>query len=46
MSEQIVIRIDSKMKRALQKLADEDRRKLSDYVRLQLENIITEKIKK
>lgn len=46
MSEQIVIRVDDKMKKQLQKLADADRRKLSDYVRLQLEFLIAEKNKK
>lgn len=37
----IVVRVDSDLKNKLQKLADDDRRKLSDYVRLQLEKIVS-----
>jgi len=42
----ITIRISEDLKKSLQRLADSDRRKLSDYVRLQLENIVNTKKKK
>lgn len=40
----IIIRVDESLKQKLQQLADNDKRKLSDFIRLQLENI-TENIK-
>lgn len=41
----LTIRIKDELKKSLQKLADADRRKLSDYVRVQLE-ILVESSKK
>lgn len=41
--ETIVIRVDSELKMKLQKLADRDKRKLSDYIRLQLEKLVEKK---
>lgn len=38
-TEAIVVRIDPELKSKLQKLADNDQRKLSDYVRIQLQKI-------
>ena len=35
-TEAIVVRVDPELKNKLQKLADADQRKLSDYVRIQL----------
>jgi predicted transcriptional regulator len=40
MDEIITIRISKELKASLQKLADKDKRKLSDYIRLQLEAIV------
>lgn len=37
-SETIIVRVDEEIKKDLQKLADADKRKLSDYVRLVLED--------
>ena len=42
-SEAIVIRVDSDLKTKLQKMADMDNRKLSDFVRLQLMKLTTGK---
>ncbi len=43
----IAIRISSDLKKALQKLATSDQRKLSDYVRIQLQRIVDQsKLKK
>jgi predicted DNA-binding protein len=39
-NETIVIRVDKKLKDRLQKLAEKDRRKLSDYIRIVLEDLI------
>ena len=39
----LIVRVTGKTKRELQKLAEEDRRKLSDYVALQLERHIGDK---
>ncbi len=39
-NEAIVIRVDSSLKSDLQKLADLDSRKLSDYIRLQLTKLV------
>jgi len=41
----INLRVNSGLKKELQKLADSDRRKLSDYIHVQLE-ILVEKAKK
>lgn len=43
METQIVIRMDNDLKKAVQKLADADRRKLSDFVRVQLELLVESK---
>ena len=46
-SAQIVIRMSKQLRKSIEKLAAEDRRNLSDYVRLQLEKIVeTEKEKR
>jgi predicted transcriptional regulator len=37
------IRVPADLRKALQKLADADRRKLSDYIRLQLELLVDSK---
>lgn len=37
-SETIIVRVDEEIKKDLQNLADTDKRKLSDYVRLVLED--------
>ena len=42
-TDSIVIRVEPKTKRELQKMADEDKRKLSDFIRLKLEEIINKK---
>ncbi len=43
----LTIRITNDLKKSLQKLADADRRKLSDYVRVQLEILVeSKKVKK
>ncbi len=39
-TETIILRVNSDLKKGLQKLADDDRRKLSDYVRIQLEKLV------
>lgn len=45
--ETLLIRVPAKMKAELQKLADADRRKLSEYLRLHLEDFLkTQKGKK
>jgi predicted transcriptional regulator len=36
----IVVRVSPELKEALQKLADADDRKLSDYVRIQLQKMV------
>lgn len=41
--ETVIIRVSKELKKALQKLADADRRKLSDYLRIQLEDLVTSK---
>lgn len=43
--ETIIIRVDKDMKAKLQKLAEDSRRELSDYLRLILEDIIKKKAK-
>lgn len=43
METQIVIRMNEDLKKAIQKLADADRRKLSDFVRVQLEILVDSK---
>lgn len=43
METQIVIRMSNDLKKSLQKLADADRRKLSDFVRVQLEILVDSK---
>lgn len=43
----LTIRISQDLKKSLQKLADADRRKLSDFVRVQLEILVeSKKVKK
>lgn len=39
--EQIVIRVDKQMKAELTKIAEKDRRKLSDYLRILIEDDVT-----
>ena len=47
LDDQIVVRMPRQLRRAVERLATQDRRKLSDYVRLQLEKVVeTEKAKK
>jgi predicted DNA-binding protein len=41
---QIAIRVDVETKKALQVLADNDKRKLSDFIRIQLEKILEENV--
>jgi predicted DNA-binding protein len=44
---QVIVRISQSLKTALKKLAEQDRRKLSDYIRLQLEkHVEANKVKK
>lgn len=43
--ETIIIRVDTEMKAKLQKLAEDSRRELSDYLRLILEDVIKKKTK-
>lgn len=43
--EAIVIRVDSSLKESLQKMADQDHRKLSDYIRVQLFKLVENTIK-
>lgn len=45
-TEAIIIRVQPDLKNKLQQLADADRRKLSDFVRLQLEKIAAPKTTK
>ena len=40
---QIVIRVEPELKKKLQELAKKDRRTLSDYIRIQLENLVEKK---
>lgn len=40
MDTQIVVRISNELKEQLQKMADKDRRKLSDFVRVQMELLV------
>ena len=42
----ITVRIEPDMKKELEKLAQKDERKLSDYIRVQLKKIIEENKKK
>lgn len=44
-TEAIIVRVSPDLKAGLQKLADADMRKLSDYVRIQLQKIVTKPIK-
>ena len=39
-NEAIVIRVDQSLKNSLQKMADMDNRKLSDYIRVQLMKLV------
>lgn len=41
--DKITFRIDGELKEKLQKLADNDKRKLSDFIRLKLEALVKEK---
>ena len=45
-TETILVRVNPDMKVALQKLADMDSRKLSDYIRLQLTKLVESSKKK
>jgi hypothetical protein len=45
-TEAIIIRVDKKMKVDLEKIANDDRRKLSDFLRIMIEDKINEKKKK
>lgn len=44
-TEAIVVRVSPQLKANLQKMADSDRRKLSDYIRIQLENMTVKSTK-
>jgi predicted DNA-binding protein len=46
MDTQIVVRMTTELREALQALADKDKRKLADYVRVQLESIVEKTNKK
>lgn len=39
-SDTIIIRVEEELKKDLQKLADEARRTLSDFIRLELEDLV------
>ena len=39
-TEAIILRVESDLKAALQKLAEQDSRKLSDYIRVQLKKLV------
>ena len=43
--ETIIVRVDKDMKNKLQKLAEEHRRDLSDFMRIVIEDLIKKKIK-
>lgn len=46
-TESLIVRVEPELKAKLQKMADQDRRTLADFVRLQLEKIVeTNKTKK
>jgi predicted transcriptional regulator len=36
----IIVRVEEELKKKLQAMADKDQRKLSDYIRLQLEKLV------
>ena len=42
----IIIRIEKQAKKELQKLAEDDRRSLADFIRLKLESIVVDAKKK
>jgi predicted transcriptional regulator len=44
-TESIIVRVDKDMKAKLLKLAQENRRELSDFLRLVMEDLIKKKIK-
>jgi predicted transcriptional regulator len=44
-TESIIIRVDKDMKNKLIKLAEENRRELSDFMRIVIEDLIKKKIK-
>jgi hypothetical protein len=44
-TESIIVRVDKKMKFAISELASENRRELSDYLRLVIEDAIKNKTK-
>lgn len=44
-TEAIIVRVDPDLKATLQKLADADMRKLSDYVRIQLQKLVNKTAK-
>jgi predicted transcriptional regulator len=44
-TESIIIRVDKDMKAKLKKLAEENRRELSDFMRIVIEDLIKKKIK-
>jgi hypothetical protein len=42
-TETIILRVEPKLKKELQKLAEMDRRTLADFIRLKLESLILKK---
>ena len=42
-TETIILRVEPKLKKELQKLAEMDRRTLGDFIRLKLESLISKK---
>lgn len=42
-TETIILRVEPKLKKELQKLAEMDRRTLADFIRLKLESLISKK---
>jgi len=43
---QLLIRMSKNLRKSLQKLADEHKRKLSDYIRFQLEKVVEDEKEK
>ena len=44
-TETIILRVSQELKTGLQKMADADQRKLSDYIRIQLEKLVKKNTK-
>ena len=40
---QIGVRVSEELKASLEELAEQDKRKLSDFIRIALENLVTER---